>query len=146
MSGTSIPDVLDQLVAIWTAAGVAGLQVVDGTPYDVGNSFLAVGWDRSDQPTVAWTDAHYTAGGQRGKQAFDVSNLLSLGLGNDTMQAARRQIFTVFDVLAAAVAANRTLNGAVLAAWISAGDMTPAVSETGEYVDFRFTVHCDAVK
>lgn len=146
MSGTPIPDVLDHLVDLWTGLNLAGLQVVDGAPYDVTGDFLAVGWDRSDQPSVTWASQHFAAGGQRGRQTLEVSNLLSLSLGDQDLRAVRRQIFTTFDSLDAAVAADRKLGGLALEAWATAGDMTADVEETGDSVEFRFTVQINAVK
>lgn len=146
MTGTVVPDALAALVDLFAGANITGLTVVDGPPYDVPNNFLAVGWDRSGNPAVTGIAAHFTAGGARGQEAFEVSCLLSLALGNTDMRALRQQIFTTYNTLAGLLVNDRRLGGVVLEAWISAYDLIPAVGETGDDVDFRFTVRCTAVK
>ena len=144
MSGAKVADAVDALVDLWTGAGVSGLQVVDGAPYDVTGDFLTVGWTRVG-PSVSGKVAHFDRTGMRGQEAFEVACLLSLGLGNVDMRAVRRQLFTTYDALAAALAADRTLGGAVMQAWIGTYDLVPVIDETGEFIDLAFSVACAAV-
>lgn len=147
MTGEAIPDALDALCDLWSGLAIAGLQVIDGPPWDVSGDFLAVGWDRSDSPSVSMTSTPFTAGMGRGREGFDVSNLLSLWLGDEatSIRVVRRQLFTTYKALTSALTTDRTLGGAVMSAWPSDLDMTPDINEAGQYVDLRFTVHCDAV-
>lgn len=146
MTGTAVPDTLDALYDLWDGLNIPGLQVIDGPPWDVTGDFLAVGWDRSEQPSVTLASTPLTGGMHLGREQFDVSNLLSLWLGNQPLRVIRRQLFTTYAQLIAALDANRSLSGAVITAWPSALDMTADIAEAGEYIDVRFTVHCDAAR
>lgn len=146
MTGTAVADATDALIDLWTAANIAGLQIVDGAPYDVQGSFLAVGWTRDGQPGTTGLFSQFTAALSREREQFDVNCLLSLWLGDQSMRVVRRNIVTTLQQLESVVAANRTLNGAVMLARFTNYGVTTDVGETGGFVDHRFTVHCDAVK
>ena len=144
MNDSAIPDALDALFDLWSGLKLTGLQVIDGPPWDIEGDFLAVGWDRTDSPAVSQTSMPLTAGMHTARSGFDVSNVLSAWRGDAALRVVRRRLFTIYQQLTAALDTDRSLGGAVMTAWPSELDMTPDVGETGEFVDLRFTVHCDA--
>jgi hypothetical protein len=146
VSGSTIPAALAALVAAFTNAAPAGCDVVYGFPYDVDTFWMAVGWDRTDQPAVVATVTDLTAGGRRGLEQFDVSCLLSLAHGDQDPATVVGEVFAAYEVFAAAVVTNPTLSGAVMRAWPADYDLTPNATETGDSAELRFTVHCEAIK
>lgn len=146
MSGSSIPAVLDYLVQLFTAANVSGLQVVDGPVYDVTRDFLAVGWDKSGmQGAVTGTVTPATQNLRVNREQYEVTCLLSLWVGTKNLSTLRSQIFTTFDALDAALAADRKLGGLVFSAVVSTFVMDVAVEEGGEFIAYRFGIAIDAM-
>lgn len=144
MTGSAVPDALAALTALWAGLNIATLQVGDGPIYDPEIDFLAVGWDRSEQPSVIAQAANNDAGAMSTAEQFDVSCLLSMWAGNSDVPTIRDAIFDVFAALKAALAADRQLGGLVDSTWITTYDYTPDAGEAGDQVDLRFTVHVGA--
>jgi hypothetical protein len=132
---------------MFTNAGTTLEDIVYGFPYDVGSSWLAVGWDRSDQPSVTVVNDESDLGGVTGHESYDVSNLLSVHHGNEDLPGTVADLFAAYELLAAAVALNPTLGvPGVVRARVTDYDLTPNDTETGDSAELRFTVHVEAFR
>jgi hypothetical protein len=137
---------LSALVAAFKTAAPTGCDVVYGFPYDVDTFWVAVGWDRTDQPGVLATVTDTAAGGRRGLEQYDVTCLLSLAHGDQDPPTVVGELFAAYEAFAAAIVATPTLGGAVMRAWPASYDLIPNETETGDSAELRFTVHCEAIK
>lgn len=144
MSGTALDDALVALTALWSGLNIADLQVVDGPVYDTEIHFLAVGWDRSDQPAASSTADVLDLGSSSDLEKWDIACLLSLWNGSGDVPATRAAAVGIYTQLKRALAADITLGGAADNAWMTAADYTPDVGEAGDQVDLGFTVHVEA--
>lgn len=146
MSGSTIHAALTELVALWRVAAPLGVAVIDGPAYDPPANFLAVGWDRSEQASVSSVSAPMNMAGSQSLESFDVSSLLSFSYDAAEVTTVRGLVFAAFDVFAAALAADQQLGAVVMAASVTAYEMTPILTELGSVMDLRFTTHVEACK
>lgn len=149
MSGAStVPTVLGALIDLWDGlrltAGSQPLQVEDGPVYDPKPAFLAVGWDRTDQPAIIAAASSVDLGLSNDAESYDVSNLLSLFVGNSDLRTIREQLFATFTQIRAALITDPTLGGVCEFAEVTDFDYIPDEGETGDLVEVRFTVHVEA--
>jgi hypothetical protein len=145
---STIPAVLSKLTQVFTAVEASvtpNFTVIDGPAWDPPDNFLAVGWDRSDQPAVIATNASADYGNAEGQEQYDVSCLLSFFYDAAEVTTVRGQMFAAFQQLRAAVAADTRLGETVLSAWISRYELTPILLETGSVMDLRFSVAVNAM-
>jgi hypothetical protein len=133
---TAIPEVLDALTAIWRDASPAGLrpdQVHDGPVVEyVGTEGVAVGASAEDL-SVEFAQPGADLGGGSGEQAT-VTCLVWAGSGDTTMKPLRDRVDAVLDALETALAADRTLRGAVSHAWLTSGVLSQLQTGSGALV------------
>lgn len=134
------------MTALFDGAAPADVYVVKGPAFDPPPNFLAVGWDRSDQPGITASNENADASGMRGVETFDVSSLLSYSYDANNIDTALDLIMATFEALTGALAVDRTLGGAVMNARISEYELTPILTEMGAVMDLRFTTHVQAMK
>lgn len=140
MSGTAVDAALAALVSTFTAAAPTGWQVLDAQPTDPKRRFVAVGWDASGQPAVIVNRVLSNAGGTAMYENVDVSNVLTLWSGKELSPQARSEALAAFDLLDAALAADRQLSNTAMLAAITAYEFTPAAHPEGVMAQVRFTV------
>lgn len=139
MSGTTIDAALTALVTLFKGAGMVKVGVIDGPAYDPPNNFLAVGWDRSDQPAVVATKVLGDYGTTDGLEQYTVSSLLSFSYDDGEVTVVRGLLTAAFDQLDTALGLDPTLGGLVLNAWIGEYELTPILTEAGTVADLRFS-------
>lgn len=155
MSGTTIPAVWAALTNTWTAA-LTDVTVRRGPFYgDVPERFLAVGWDRTDQPSIQFVKTPEGLGDRgiggaasrrREQEQYEISSLLSSAVDDNTIDAVIATLFAAYEVCAAALDADPTLGGLVLTSHINTGDVTPILIEEGALLDLRFSTSITALK
>jgi hypothetical protein len=137
---TAIPQVLDALVAALRLA-LPAVDVFDGPQSGaVGGEGIAVGTSREDNSVEFTWPAADLAGGDA--EHATIACLVWSGSGDSTYQAARQRVAVLLDAVAAALAANRTLGGAVSSAWITGG-VWQQQAVTGVLVTCEFQVEID---
>jgi hypothetical protein len=156
VSGSLVHESLTALVLLWRAAAppimadsdpASGRRgVIDGPPYDLPERFLAVGWDRTEQPSVSAASVAASMSGTQSRESFDVSSLLSFAYDAAEVTTVRGQVMAAFDAFAAALAADQQMDGLVMQAQITGYDMTPILTESASVLDLRFTTHVEAMK
>jgi hypothetical protein len=148
-NGSVVPDVLTALVSVFSAASAPGVWVAMGPMYDPPASFLAVGWDRSDQPAVTFTRGSGNAAMSQSRDSISVSCLLSTSYDpNGAVLDVLTGLYAAFDVFAQAITPPNPVFDVqgVMSASIVEGEYTPILTEAGALADLRFTVVVDALK
>jgi hypothetical protein len=142
---SAIPAAKAAIVALASAA-LPAWQVVNGPVWDPLNMFLAVGWDRTDQPAVQFSFGYNNAAGASGIETAEISCLLSLAYDatEDQMTAVESTLFDAYRAVADAIMADPLLGGVVMTACPSDGDVIPFMTIEGPVVDLRFSVRVQA--
>ncbi|HLS44289.1 MAG TPA: hypothetical protein VK045_02535 [Ornithinicoccus sp.] len=141
---STIPAVLDTLVARWTATPPAGLrpdQVFDGPPAGgyVGTEGLAVGASIDDDDVVAFTRAiSDLRGGPR--EQYPVTCLIWCGSGDTATKPRRDRVAAILDALEQTLLDDPTLGGAVSRAWLTGGAFQQRQTGRGVLVTATFQV------
>lgn len=122
---SSIPEVLDALVAKWRDSPPAGLrpdQVFDGPPAAgyVGTEGVAVGASLDDDDVVAFTRAIADLRGGAREQ-YPVTCLIWCGSGDTATKARRDRVNAILEALEQGLAADLTLGGQVSRVWLTSG-------------------------
>lgn len=148
MSGSTIPAALTALVTTFRTVTPTTCDVFRGRARDPQKPrFLCVGFDESGQAPVTGARDLADYGGSQDQEAYDVSNLLTCWAGNETPDQLEADTLNLFDVFAAAVDADRSLDQAVAQARVTQFDYQPAVKrDEGVLVQVRFTVNIVAWK
>lgn len=152
MMTSRVPAAVDALLAILTAApAFAEVDVVDG-PAAVNYTRLKrlyVGWQPSAEAAVSLTQNFNAAGARTRDEAFTISCYAEARAGDTVMKDRRDEVFALVGEVETALRATNsaptapTLNGAVLWAHLTAGDLTQA-QEEGSLAGLAFTVTCQA--
>jgi hypothetical protein len=152
MMTSRVPAAVDALLAILQAApALADVAVVDGPP-SVNLTQLQrihVGWQPGASAAVSLEQSFNSAGARTRDEAFSISCYAEARAGNKEMQARRSEVFALVAEVETALRATNTaptaptLNGTVLWAHLTAGDLTQVQAE-GSLAGLAFTVTCQA--
>ncbi|MFJ8153966.1 hypothetical protein [Streptomyces sp. NPDC094468] len=143
-----LPDALDALVRIFTVAeDLKGVTIRDGAAVSQGRitQVLSVGYtgeeDQSDAEATAVTEG---LGGNPDREQISIRCVAAVAAGGTDLTAARKQAYEIFGAAASAIAGNRTLDGAVMRAWISSHSLMQGQTDQGAQAAVTFTVTGDA--
>jgi hypothetical protein len=152
MTTSRVPAALGALLAILRAApGLADVDVIDG-PAAINYTRLRrlyVGWQPGADAAVALQQSFNSAGARTRDEAFTISCYAEARAGDKDMQARRSEVFALVGEVETALRATNdaptapTLNGTVLWAHLTAGDLTQ-VQQEGSLAGLAFTVTCQA--
>jgi len=152
MMTSRVPAAVDALLAILRAApGLAQVDVIDG-PAAINYTQLQrlyVGWQPNAEAAVSLEQAFNSAGARTRDEAFSIHCYAEARAGDKDMQARRDEVFALVGEVETALRATNTaptaptLNGAVLWAHLTAGDLTQQQAE-GSLAGLAFTVTCQA--
>lgn len=152
MTTSRVPAAVDALLAILCAApGLADVTVVDGPPATnlTNLRHVFVGWQPSADSAVSLTQEFNAAGARTRDEAFVIACYAEARSGDTDMQARRGEVFALLAEVETALRASNaapsapTLNGTVLWAELTAGDLTQQQAE-GSLAGLAFTVTCQA--
>jgi len=152
MMTSRVPAAVDALLAILRAApGLADVTVVDGPPVVdlTALKHVFVGWQPTAQAAVSLTQDFNSAGARTRDEALAIACYAEARAGDTDMQARRTEVFALVGEVETALRATNTaptaptLNGAVLWAHLTAGDLTQVQAE-GSLAGLAFTVTCQA--
>ena len=151
MAWTSrLPAAIDALVALFAAAeglGADGVTVRDGASVSQARvqEILSVGYTGAEGESDA--DATLVMeglGGDPDREQFTIRCAAAALKGGTDLSAARKRAYELFTAAGAALAANRTLNGAVMRAMIGSHSLTQGQTDAGAQAVVVFTVECDS--
>lgn len=149
MAWTSkVPAAIDALVAMFTTAeGLADVTVRDGASVSQArvSEIVSVGYTGTEGENDA--DAIVSAeglGGSPDREQFTIRCAAAALSGATDMPAARARAYELFGAAAAAIAANRTLNGVVMRAMVGSHSLTQDQTDQGAQAVVTFEVSCDA--
>lgn len=141
---STIPSVLDALVARWTAL-LDGVQVVDGEPITTEKDAVCVGFtgDQGD-PGVenSLTREQLTITPDR--EQYDVYCAVQVRRGGTDMKKVRDRAYAIIDNLSSDLAADHTLGGLVGIARVTSEALIQEQTDKGAMATIRFAVHIDA--
>lgn len=152
MSLSAVPAALDALLTILrTGIDPNELTVLDGpalnnVPADV----VFVGYQPGDTIAVNLQQDFAYAGARRRDETFEIRGLIESRSGDTDMQARRARAFEIFGLIETALRATDaaptapTLNGTVLWAHLTAGDLMQDQTPDGAVVDLAWTISCHA--
>ncbi|MEU8713616.1 hypothetical protein [Streptomyces sp. NPDC048663] len=152
MMTSRVPAAVDALLAILNGTPeLSEVAIVDG-PSSINftqRQRLYVGWTPGDDASVSLEQAFNSAGARTRDEAFTIHCYAESRAGDKDMKARRDEVFTLVGVVESALRATNeaptapTLNGTVLWAHLTAGDLTQVQSE-GTGAGLVFTVTCQA--
>ncbi|MFE9098491.1 hypothetical protein [Streptomyces sp. NPDC007264] len=152
MTTSRVPAAVDALLAILRAApGLAGVTIVDGPPVVnlTALKHVFVGWQPSAEAAVSLEQSFNSAGARTRDETITISCYAEARAGDTDMQARRAEVFALLGEVETALRATNsaptapTLNGTVLWAHLTAGDLTQVQAE-GSLAGLAFTVTCQA--
>jgi hypothetical protein len=147
-----VPAAVDALLSILRAApGLADVTIIDGPPVVnlTAKKHLFVGWQPSAEVAVALTQDFNSAGARTRDEAFAIACYAEARAGTTVMKDRRDEVFALVGEVEIALRATNdaptapTLNGAVLWAHLTAGNLTELQQE-GSLAGLAFTVTCQA--
>lgn len=145
---SKVPAAMNGLVVVFsTAEGLQGVTVRDGASVSQASvsEVVSVGYTGVDGETDA--DAVLSAeglGGDPDREQFTIRCAAAALLGKADVSAARERAYELFGAAAAAIAANRSLNGAVMRAMVGSHSLTQTQTDQGAQAVVTFEVSCDA--
>lgn len=152
MTTSRVPAAVDALLAILRAApALSEVAIVDG-PVGINLTQLQrihVGWQPGGDAAVALEQSFNAAGARTRNEAFTISCYAEARAGDTDIKARRDEVFALVGEVETALRATNqaptapTLNGTVLWAHLTAGDLTQLQSE-GSLAGLAFTVTCQA--
>lgn len=152
MQTSRVPTAVDALLAILRARpALAEVAIVDG-PAAVNltqRRRIHVGWQPGDGTAVALQQSFNAAGARTRDEAFTINGYAEARAGDKDMKARRDEVFALVGEIETALRATNeaptapTLNGTVLWAHLTAGDLAQAQQE-GSIAGLAFTVTCQA--
>jgi len=126
---------------------LAGVSVVDG-PVVTNTAALevvTVGFQNEDQPAVVdGTDAREGLGIGRSHELYTINCKAEVLNGASDIVAARGRAYELLDAVGAALAADKTLGDAVMAAEIGPVALSQLQTKNGAVAMILFGVNCDA--
>ncbi|MFE5079963.1 hypothetical protein [Streptomyces mirabilis] len=152
MMTSRVPAAVDALLAILRAApALAEVAIVDG-PEALNYAQLRrlyVGWRPDGEAAVSLQQEFNAAGARTRNEAFAITCYAEARAGDKDMKARRDEVFALVGEVETALRATGaaptapTLNGTVLWAHLTAGDLTQLQAE-GSIAGLGFTVTCQA--
>ncbi|MEU1474520.1 hypothetical protein [Streptomyces sp. NPDC005760] len=152
MSLSAVPAAVDALLAILrTGLDPNELTVMDGPALtDVPGDVVFVGYQPGDSVAVNVQQAFAYAGARRRDEEFLIHGLIESRSGDTDMQARRARTFEILGLIETALRATDaqptapTLNGTVLWAHLTSGDLTQEQTPDGAVVGLAWTISCQA--
>jgi hypothetical protein len=144
---TCVPDAIDALVAVFTAA-LAGQDVTvrDGASVSQARvtDLLSVGYTGTEENDVDSQLNTEGMGGSPDREQFTIRCAAACLRGATDLPVARRRAYEIFGLAAAALAESRTLNGTVMRAMVDSHSLTQDQSDKGAQAVVLFTISCDS--
>ncbi|MFD5573979.1 hypothetical protein [Streptomyces cadmiisoli] len=152
MLTSRVPAAVDALLAILGARpALADVAIVDGPPAVnlTQKRRIHIGWAPGAEAAVDLQQEFNAAGARTRNEAFQISGYAEARAGDKDMKARRDAVFALLGEIEQALRATNeapeapTLNGTVLWAHLTAGDLVQLQSE-GSLAGLAFTVTCQA--
>lgn len=141
---STIPACLDALVAL-AGTALPDVLVVDGQPFDLKPELVCIGFTGvPGEPAVISTRSREQMAAEPDLESYDVINVASALHGKTDTKPVRDRAHAFVDAIAAALAADPTLDDAVARTRISVAEYTPMQTTDGAAATIQFTIHVDA--
>lgn len=146
MSVSTVPAVLDELVARWRLA-LPEVQVLDGGPHrDTEDDVICVGFQvPPGAPSVEDTRTRQQLASSPDREQYEITCLASSWRGEEhDAKAVRDRVYEMLDVLAAELERDPRLGGLVMRARLSAAALAQEQTNKGATATVRFVISVDA--
>ncbi|WP_030764744.1 hypothetical protein [Streptomyces sp. NRRL F-2664] len=151
MLTSRVPAAVDALLELLQMAnGLTGVRVLDGPPTtNLANDWLSVGWQPDGDNAVSLRQDFAGAGARQRDEEFSIHCYAESRAGGTDMAGRRRRVFEIVGEVETILRASNdrpeapTLNGAVLWAHLTTGDLVQVQAE-GSLAGLDFTVGCRA--
>ncbi|MFF9324041.1 hypothetical protein ACF1AY_04910 [Streptomyces sp. NPDC014776] len=152
MMTSRVPAAVDAVLNILRGrAALADVAIVDGPPGQNLTQLqrIHVGWVPGDGVSVALTQQFSGAGARTRDEAFEIACYAEARAGDSDLKARRDEVFALVAEAETALRATNdaptapTLNGTVLWAQLTTGDLTQSLVE-GSLAGLAFTITCQA--
>jgi hypothetical protein len=145
---STVPAVLQALVQIFTFAA-PDATVSDGQPTNDAEDLIMVGFTGAPgEVSVTDTRTREQMTATPDREQYDITSLVSSWKGAEddaaAIAAARARAYELINLMATEIARDQTLNGLVMAARLSSGNLTQYLSEGGASVDVQVVISVDA--
>lgn len=137
---SSIPAVLDALVAAWTVA-LPDVQVVEGQPVTTQPDVICIGFTGTPGESAV---AVQTSGRMADMESYDILCLFSSWNGSTDAKRVRDRAFEMIEAANTDLARDRRLGGAAMRAWMTVAEVAPEQTTKGAVCTVRVTVHVEA--
>lgn len=148
MAWTSkLPDAMDALVAVFTAALASdGVAVRDGASVSQARvqEIVSVGYTGAEDENDADATLLTEGLGDPSREQFTIRCAAAALKGGTDLSAARKRAYELLTAAGEALSANRTLNGAVMRATIGSHSLNQDQTDAGAQAVVVFTVECDS--
>lgn len=147
---STVPAAMTALLAAFRAApGLAGTDVRDGpvVTASAASEVVIVGWygQMTDELAVEGALAMEGLAAEPDREQYVIRCAILAGSGDGNMTAARTRAYELAAACGAAVAADRTLGGAVMSAYVTSQSLRQEQRQSGGAVaTVEFGVGCDA--
>ncbi|WP_328739876.1 hypothetical protein OHA91_22775 [Streptomyces erythrochromogenes] len=151
MQTSRVPAAVDAFLELLRAAdGLANVRILDGPPTtNLADDWLSVGWQPGGDGAVTLTQAFAGAGARQRDEDFSIHCYAESRAGGTDLGARRRRVFEIVGEVETILRASNdrpeapTLNGTVLWAHLTAGDLVQVQAE-GALAGLDFTLSCRA--
>ncbi|MEV6737879.1 hypothetical protein AB0N14_13490 [Streptomyces sp. NPDC051104] len=144
---SKVPAAIDGLVAAFTDwPGLAGVTVRDGpsTSQATLMEVVSVGYTGGEEEIDAESAlVGEGLGGSPDREQLTIRCAAAVLRGGDDIVGARARAFQLLSEAGAAIAANRTLGGAVMRARVASHSLSQSLTQQGAQVIVMFEVSCD---
>ncbi|MFD5033647.1 hypothetical protein ACFWM0_25050 [Streptomyces sp. NPDC058405] len=154
METSRVPAAVDALLVILRAApALAEVRIVDGPPPTTNlteRHRIYIGWQPGSESAVGLTQRFASAGARTRDEDFTIACYAESRSGDKDMALRRTRVFEIVAAVEIALRATNelpeapTLNGAVLWANLTAGDLIQEQSDSGPLAGLGFSVTCRA--
>ncbi|MER7046779.1 hypothetical protein [Streptomyces jumonjinensis] len=153
MATSAVPAAVAALLEILRAApGLAGVRVLDGPPSNnlTERDRIYVGWQPGGDTAVALAQSFAYAGARRRDEEFTISGYAESRAGDKDISLRRNKVFNIVAAVETALRATDTapdaptLNGTVLWAHLTTGDLLQEQGPDGALAGLAFTIACRA--
>lgn len=153
MATSAVPGAITQLLAILgAAAGLSGVQVIDGPPtVDMSmTEFVAVGWQPDGEESVQIAQDFASAGARTRDEDFAILCWLDTWTGDSDVSVRRARAFELLAVVENAIRASGgspnapSMNGSVQWAHLTNAVLKQANTQDGVRAGIAFTITCRA--
>lgn len=146
MTTSTVPEVIDALVAVCKGMFPPTTQVIDGAPINnLQAEWVAIGYSSLNGDAVTNVQTIGDAALRSGRESYDITSEINAWNGSTDTSTLRARVFELLDIVEAALVADKTLGfPKVQLATLVATSYVTTQTDKGVVVTLPFVIHIDA--